>query len=176
MVPFITNTRSIKIVPEPSKSNASFAPIVSPDDSMTLQDTLHNKTSPPVPITKGLRRTPSEIQLCEDLALAEHRDYCMFTRIVSGIQRRQSEQQDMYCLYENDACLANIHRTRCGAAEDSRSLESRHQSLLDVLGNPSLKTSHDFLTEAQSVVASSNYDTILNKQEDDDEDIFVMDL
>ena len=92
----------------------------------------------------------------------------MFARIVDGITRRQADHQDIDLLYENDACLANIRRTRCQPPEQSRSLESQHQSLLHILGNPALKTTHDFLTEAQA----TSQDMLI--QEEDE--IFVIDL
>mmetsp|Transcript_3148 Transcript_3148/g.4191 ORF Transcript_3148/g.4191 Transcript_3148/m.4191 type:complete len:235 (+) Transcript_3148:101-805(+) len=51
-----------------------------------------------------IHRTESEQQLCEDMAMAEYRDRCMFNRLVSGIRRRQQlhynvqwhQQQDMW--------------------------------------------------------------------------------
>jgi hypothetical protein len=56
-----------------------------------------------------MHRTPSKIQLSEDKALANYRDYRMFARIVEGISRcRQSSNQGCDLIYEYDACLANI--------------------------------------------------------------------
>lgn len=159
-------TASIKILSKSSPGEFQFH-IVSPDDDdfAPLQ-----RKSQSIPITKGLHRTPSEIQLCEDEALADYRDYCMYTRIVHGIQRSQCQAQDFDLQLENDACLQNIRRTRCGPPEESQSLESRHESLLNVLRNPSLKTTRDYLTQAQAAVTAS-HDTIFEEDE-----IFVIDL
>jgi hypothetical protein len=45
-----------------------------------------------IPIAKSLKRTPSELQLMEDEARADFRDYCMYTRIVNGINSRDSAE------------------------------------------------------------------------------------
>ena len=41
-----------------------------------------------------IRRTESEVQLYEDMAVAEYRDRCMFNRLVTGIQRRQQRHYE----------------------------------------------------------------------------------
>lgn len=40
-----------------------------------------------------IQRTESELQLHEDMAMAEYRDRCMFNRLVTGIRRQQQEHQ-----------------------------------------------------------------------------------
>ena len=40
-----------------------------------------------------ITRTASELQLSEDMAMAEYRDRCMFNRLVLGIQQRRQQQQ-----------------------------------------------------------------------------------
>lgn len=40
-----------------------------------------------------ITRTDSELQLSEDMAMAEYRDRCMFNRLVLGIQQRRQQQQ-----------------------------------------------------------------------------------
>ena len=146
-------------------------PVVSPDDVTMNTDISHShKQSRSIPITNPLHRTPSEIQLCEDEALADYRDYCMYARITRGIQKRQA-CQDIDLIYENDACLANIRRTRAQQdPEECSSLKTRHDDLLHMLLNPSLKTTRDFLTQAQSVVVPPV------EEEQDDEEIFVIDF
>jgi len=48
----------------------------------------------PLPLPEyHITRTDSEIQLCEDMAIAEMRDRLMFTRLVNGIRQRQDQQQ-----------------------------------------------------------------------------------
>ena len=109
-------------------------------------------------------------QLCEDEALADYRDYCMFVRIVDGISRRQSTNQDLDLIYECDACLANIRRTRSQPPEESQSLEARHELLLRKLmfpPNPLSSAQRDALYSNQH----GNGNTIL-----DEDEIFVIDL
>jgi hypothetical protein len=66
-----------------------------------------------IPISKYIHRTPSELQLYEEEVIADHRDYCMYSLIVSGISRQQMAQQtDIELRYQNDETLANIIRTR----------------------------------------------------------------
>jgi hypothetical protein len=46
-----------------------------------------------------IKRTESELQLREDMAMAEYRDRCMFNRLVTGIQQRKqhyNSQQHQY--------------------------------------------------------------------------------
>jgi hypothetical protein len=46
-----------------------------------------------IPIAKSLKRTASELQLTEDEAMADFRDYCMYTRIVNGISYRDDSTE-----------------------------------------------------------------------------------
>lgn len=55
--------------------------------------------SKPIQIASGggdtrIGRTPSELQLRREEILADHRDYCMFQRIVTGILERAKHEQD----------------------------------------------------------------------------------
>ncbi len=46
--------------------------------------------SPAIPLPKShIHRTESELDLTENIAVAEFRDQCMFNRLVSGIQKQQ---------------------------------------------------------------------------------------
>jgi len=65
-----------------------------------------------IPIRKYIQRTPSELQLCEDEAVADYRDYCMYTRILGGITRQQMKQHDLRQRYQNDQTIESIMRTR----------------------------------------------------------------
>lgn len=118
-----------------------------------------------------MHRTPSEIQLCEDEALADYRDYCMFARIVDGISRRQSTSQDLDLIYENDACLANIRRTRSQPPEESQSLEARHELLLQKLMFPPNPLSSAAQPHAVYSILHGNDNMIL-----DEDEIFVIEL
>ena len=159
---YARSTRSIKIA---QKMSSGGARVVSPDE-FSVNKPLHTSStgttrSQSIPISsKGMHRTPSEIQLCQDEALADYRDYCMYSRIVDGISRRSSAN------YENDACIANIQRTRCQPPEESMSLQARHESLLHTLGNP-----HAMVPQDQTMWPSEEATMIL-----DEEEIFVMDF
>lgn len=74
---------------------------------------------PPLPKTKtdtkaipiasnSMKRTASELQLMEDEAMADYRDYCMYTRIVNGMTERRSWTE----LPSQDGAIRNIIRTR----------------------------------------------------------------
>jgi hypothetical protein len=129
---------------------------------------LTHTKSENIPITDAIHRTPSEIQLCENAAIADYRDYCMFVRIVNGISSRQSAALDFDLIYENNACLANIRRTRCVPPDEAQSLDARYKSLLQRLDTPT----HN----APPVVCpimdpGDNHPMIL-----DEDEIFVLDL
>jgi hypothetical protein len=81
--------------------------------STSSESTSSESTSRSIPITKYIHRTPSELQLYEETAIADWRDYCMYTRIVGGISRQQMMlKSDIELRYQNDETLANIIRTR----------------------------------------------------------------
>lgn len=79
--------------------------------------------SKPIHIEGSIVRTPSEIQLMQQEVLADHRDYCMFQRIVTGIlssskdETRKShgnkiQQQVEKMPYHSKKVLESIVRTR----------------------------------------------------------------
>jgi hypothetical protein len=68
-----------------------------------------------IPITNGMKRTPSELQLREDEELADFRDYVMFSRIVERISQQQT--QDYRLRQQNDQCLAHVIGTRNGTQD-----------------------------------------------------------
>jgi hypothetical protein len=47
----------------------------------------------PIP-SRGLRRTPSELQLLSDEATADYQDYCMYVRIVKGMTHSKGGGSD----------------------------------------------------------------------------------
>ena len=68
--------------------------------------------SPPsksIPIS-NIKRTASEIQLHEDEALADWRDYVMYSRIVNGMNQKRAMINDSF-RRATDQSLANIIRT-----------------------------------------------------------------
>lgn len=84
-----------------------------------------------IPINDYIQRTPSEVQLCEDEAIADYRDYCMYSRIVGGISRQQMKlQSDVELRYQNDETLGNIIRTRHESPAIEQSQQERIMHIL----------------------------------------------
>mmetsp|Transcript_16890 Transcript_16890/g.21368 ORF Transcript_16890/g.21368 Transcript_16890/m.21368 type:complete len:267 (-) Transcript_16890:356-1156(-) len=60
-----------------------------------LQQQFHSR-SPAIPLPEShIHRTESELDLSENIAMAEFRDQCMFNRLVSGIQKQQKLLYDV---------------------------------------------------------------------------------
>lgn len=63
-----------------------------------------------IPISKNMTRTQSELQLVEDEAMADFRDYSMYTRIVNGINSK--DQHHGGSVSNDNEIVNNIIRTR----------------------------------------------------------------
>jgi hypothetical protein len=122
-----------------------------------------------VPIANGMKRTPSELQLSEEEALADYRDYCMFSRIVTGIQCQHRPA---------DSTLNNIIRTRHLPVEDAvcRSYEDDFLKYTN-LPSTGATTWMPHISE-QVWCESQDRPAIILEQDEDgaDEGIFVFDL
>jgi len=94
---------------------------------------LSPKVGIPLP-SYHIQRTESEVQLREDMAVAEYRDRIMFNRLITGIRKRQYECQ---------------HHQYYGPSHDSRDQQarSRHSS------RPGLDTTY----ETQDITASASW-------------------
>lgn len=84
-----------------------------------------------IPIPHRIHRTPSEVQLLEDEAMADYRDYCMYHRIVSGIAKNNLILGNSHVVSpqregNNTAISNNIVRARHGNfAQTSTKKESK---------------------------------------------------
>jgi hypothetical protein len=116
-----------------------------------------------IPIQSGIRRTTSELQLCEEQDLADFRDYVMFTRIVDGICKTQQETEDCKLKQENDLCLAHIIGTRNDS--DANLSDYRFPPEIPLRSSKSLQ---EILTTA---IEDDCYDDCL-----EDDGIFAIDL
>jgi hypothetical protein len=125
--------------------------------------TLTKAKSQSIPIQSGIRRTTSEVQLCEEQEMAEFRDYVMFSRIVDGIYKTQQETKDYKLKRENDLCLAHIIGTRNDS--DANLSDYRFPPELPMHSNKSLQ---EILTTA---IEDDLYDDYL-----EDDGIFTIDL
>lgn len=85
-----------------------------------------------IPISNYIHRTDSELQLCEDEAIADYHDYCFYSRIIGGISRQQMKiKSDLELRYQNDETLANIIRTRHSPTETDLSQKDRILHILN---------------------------------------------
>jgi hypothetical protein len=80
------------------------------------------KRSRTIPLPSShVYRTQSELQLCEDMAVAEHREMNMFYRVVNGIRERQmipgSSDTSSNSLRSSERSVTNITPTRNTPAE-----------------------------------------------------------
>lgn len=146
MIPSKRSNQSIKIAHTKSRASSSAPLVVSSDDDSLpppITDVTRNKPSSSlpaktssIPIKQELVRSLSEMELCAQEAAAEYKDSLMFARIVHGVQAQARQYQHADARYENESVIANIWHTRNHPPEQASSLESRDQSLLNMLKNP----------------------------------------
>lgn len=89
----------------------------------TQTTSLSPKNGIPLP-AYHIRRTESEVQLYEDMAIAEYRDRCMFNRLVNGIRRRQQRHYDS----QHHQCFHN--RQSHGPTPTMKRSRHNHKDLL----------------------------------------------
>jgi hypothetical protein len=130
----------------------------------TCDSTVASKS---IPIT-NIKRTASEIQLQEEEAMADYRDYCMYARIVNGMSEKRERISDSF-RRSTDQSLANIMRTRTlPVKEESFPQEETYNSdnLIDVaIANSRLQQRQYYLNG-----------TGLGFEEEREEEIFILDL
>lgn len=122
-----------------------------------------------------VRRTESEKNLQEDELFAETRDWNMYHRIVTGIMRQQThaihnQVRSLDYLYETDACIENIHRSRYQHPDDIKSLHARHKREWKT-NSPSEEQENEWMLEANNGFLSPTF-----PQFEDEDHIFVLDL
>jgi len=124
-----------------------------------------------IPIT-NMKRTLSEIQLCEEEALADYRDYCFYCRLVNGINSRREGNHDPYHRHRpTDPSVENIMRTRHLPVADgsfvhsteAHSCASSYTNFTNVATRSGGIRHHSFLQGTKIV-------------EEEQEDIFMLDL
>jgi hypothetical protein len=148
-----------------SRSSVRKSPRSSADDAMDpdpftpikLRQHQCPACSKSIPIpSRGLLRTPSELQLLQDEAVAEYRDYCMYVRIVNGIHRLDGDNRSLANALANAKSIHNIIR-------------ARHLPVPDV--SSSLQEDDDQFRQNWQVC--SDCGTVVDS---DDEGIFTMDI
>lgn len=81
------------------------SPLVQPSFIHCAMGKERSEKSLAIPLPEShIHRTDSELQLHEDMAVAEYRDRCMFNRLVSGIRHRQQLHYNV----ERHAQILNI--------------------------------------------------------------------
>jgi hypothetical protein len=83
-----------------------------PSHSLLQSSTPSTIISQSIPISQGLCKTASEVQLCQDEQVAEQRDYAFYSRVVSGICQSQGASESWHYRKENQMCLSHIIETR----------------------------------------------------------------
>ena len=151
-----------------SKSTARTTPLAI---NRKLSASFQHRTPPPPPPTEakqlksqsipisGAHRTASEVQLCEDEALADYRDYVVFSRIVNHhrqrqqqysknlqLQEHQQQSHHPYWQQESDKCLAHVLKTRHSPI---------HQDTLQRLSHHIAPMQQKTIQDAPSLLSSS---------------------
>lgn len=155
---------------EEEESRQNSIPSLEPDGELTRTRMQHVPRrdsivpSKSIPIS-NIKRTPSEIQLHEDEAMADYRDYCFYVRLVNGMNDRRDHCCSGLDWRSTDQCLANIMRTRnLPVMEDSLSLEGLYQH------DRHRKASSNLPKQSQIYLNASRH------QDDREEGIFIFDM
>ena len=125
-----------------------------------LPDSITRRSSRSIPIaSSSLKRTASELQLIEDEAMADYRDFCMYLRIVNGMNERRSWNSSKFpCYYNNDGEIQNIIRTRHNPVKEGPSSYMREglerHSVNSPLHPPKVVTSSTKVTAAAPTLAA----------------------
>ena len=91
------------------------------------QKRKHSPT-PSVPIVKHINRTPSEVKLAEEETMADYRDYCMYARILNGMNRRNTllyQQEHQHYHHLNNKAVASSHKVMSNIMR-TRNLPMQH--------------------------------------------------
>ena len=115
----------------------------------------------------NITRTLSELQLHEDEALADYRDFCFYSRLVNGISSRQEITEGNYCYHRpSDQSLANIIRTR------NRPVTTEVYSSSDLSAGSCNTRDPEVKTRHQSFLGGSSTQLL----DEDQEEIFILDM
>jgi hypothetical protein len=133
---------------------------------------ISRSPSKAIPIKgSSMKRTDSELQLMESEALAEHRDYCMYKRIVDGMSRQNSNSYN--ASWTSDDSLANIIRTRhtpVVVMDGFKDIIDRGYAYpSDTLKHPRLYQDH-YNSPQENLVINHDY------REEEDNEIFELDM
>ena len=173
---------------DPSSKVSSRSMSISNTDAMmqsTRSTTSMNPTaqsygcSKSIPISKSMTRTQSEVQLVEDEAMAEFRDFCMYKRIVNGINSKGQHRLPGGTSHSHDnESVNNIIRTRHLPMRD---FSSPYQD--DFLRNQCWREDNQYASSPIHINDSfptscplSSQSLTVDPEDPDDEGIFVLDM
>ena len=117
----------------------------------------------PIP-SKGLRRTPSELQLLQDEATADYQDYCMYARIVNGIHSRGGRGDNPKSLAN---AVANIHSVQ-------NIIRTRHLPVPEDISFAIQHCDDESFRREWQVLCSSFGGNVVDRE--DQEGIFILDM
>lgn len=123
-----TNPASARAFWQPVPLLATFTPV---ERKETTQ--VRSKSIP-----MRMRRSSSELQLYQDQAAAEARDYNMFLKVYSHLQHEQTRTTDQAILDENAICMNRLMQTR------SRHLHESAKKGIGGRGSSPLGVDHSF--------------------------------
>ena len=138
---------------------------LTPMKQIQQQECAACSKSIPIP-SKGLQRTPSELQLLQDEATADYQDYCMYVRIVNGIRSRgggggENNPLSLANAVANIHSVQNIIRTRYLPAPEDVSFSQQPDD-------------DEFLRQEWQVLCPICGGTVVDLE--DQEGIFILDM
>jgi hypothetical protein len=166
-----SSSRTCSLPCPQQESTSSVAQGITRPSSSHHHLTSSRHPSKSIPINSPIHHTDSELQLQDLERLAEHRDYCMFTRIVNGMSSRSSLDWNY-----SDSSLTSIIKTRhtpITAEGNFQQLDDRRMRYPYNMKFPNLMTNKGNLGgfSSDAHVSPTHYE-----QDDEDKGIFDMDL
>jgi hypothetical protein len=134
---------------------------------------MHATSSPPsrnIPINRdsqsSRRLARAEEAMQQEAAMADYVDFCFASRLIHGMQKRQSYTHDVSLRYENQALIDHIIATRQNRADDTSSrvfptTGSRRNSLRALLAPRTSRDSNDKLVASQDDSLHEEWDDMI---------------
>ena len=116
-----------------------------------------------------MHKTPSEVQLCQDLAVADYKDYMFYSRIVKGIRHKVHDNvHSLQGRRQNEQCLTHIMQTRHASQQPQADYD---------LGMPLDEPSTTYPEHYIRSVTAQALDLVHSEEEEEEyEGVFDMDL
>jgi hypothetical protein len=85
----------------------------------------HQSRSKVIPMRMMIGSSSSELQLYQEQAEADVRDYSMFIKVYDHLQQQRTRTTDQAILAENALCMDRLIQTRCRHIHESSSMRGR---------------------------------------------------